>query len=549
MDIVTPDISHAEILKRFPLEKPRDGQVEAIHYILDNFLNKDKKFVFLEAPTGAGKSVIGVTVSRFFETSYYLTIQKFLQDQLVADFGEDGRHGEYMVDLKGRNAYECTYYKLNADKLLRSKLITPTIAGRYKNVYHSCSEGHCREHGKNKYDECVCPYFVKVDKAIAAPMCLMNFSSFLYQTAYTDRFGSRDLIILDEAHNIETQLMGFISVTISNSDFKELTLPKLDTPEQYAEWMEDNGVSAILQRKIEKAERDKDFRRVDELQNLRQKLDNFINYMKNPNHSEWVAEYHEVGDIKKIVCKPVFIMEQAHQHLFSMGKKVLMLSATILNANVMSRALGINKEEMAAKRLGSTFPVENRPIMFKPVAKFTGGKEGQRKWGPKLVKAVDIIAKKFAGQRGIVHTHNFSIARMLLNDCDAEVRPRMLFQESFRDKQEMLEHHSSCEDSIIVAPAMHEGLDLKGNLSRFQIICKLPFPNFYEDKQLAIRKDLDPQFYDWLVSLKLVQSVGRSIRSETDWANTYIIDSSFEWWYRRNKNNLPEWFREAVKGI
>jgi Rad3-related DNA helicase len=106
--------------------------------------------------------------------------------------------------------------------------------------------------------------------------------------------------------------------------------------------------------------------------------------------------------------------------------------------------------------------------------------------------------------------------------------------------------HDVAPNSIIIAPAMHEGLDLADDLSRFQIICKIPFPNFHQDKQLAVRMESDPVFYDWITALKLVQSAGRSVRSKTDWADTYILDGSFEWWFRKNKRLLPSWFTEAI---
>jgi len=122
----------------------------------------------------------------------------------------------------------------------------------------------------------------------------------------------------------------------------------------------------------------------------------------------------------------------------------------------------------------------------------------------------------------------------------------MLFQKNFINKSAMLKWHGSTDDSVLVAPAMHEGLDLIDDLSRFQIVCKVPFPNQFEDKQLAERMKMDPKYYEWLTALKLVQSIGRSIRSEDDWAETYIIDQSFQWWYRKNRKILPTWFREAV---
>jgi Rad3-related DNA helicase len=136
---------------------------------------------------------------------------------------------------------------------------------------------------------------------------------------------------------------------------------------------------------------------------------------------------------------------------------------------------------------------------------------------------------------------------MLIDRCCVDVSDRFLFQGDFNTKTDMLAMHARSKDTIIVAPAMHEGIDLVDGLSRFQIICKVPFPNQFEDKQLAARVEHDPAFYDWLTALKLVQCSGRSVRHEDDYATTYILDSSFGWWHKRNQKLLPAWFKEALK--
>src|SRR5262245_22716420 len=85
----------------------RDGQKKAIEFVLEAF-NQDKKIVILEGPTGSGKSAIAMTLTDMVPTSYYLTATKILQDQLVREFG-NGSGG--VVELKGRNAYPCTFYE------------------------------------------------------------------------------------------------------------------------------------------------------------------------------------------------------------------------------------------------------------------------------------------------------------------------------------------------------------------------------------------------------------------------------------------------------
>ena len=463
---------------------------------------------------------------------------------MAKDFGEGGRHAQFITDLKGRNAYPCTF-KPNA-AMYSAKAIREWNATR-----HDCADGHCRRKGESKYTHCVdnhtCIYFNQVEEAVASPICSMNFAGFLSQTQFTKRFSQRELIILDEGHNIESQLMNFISITLTDSDLNGLILPELQTPEEYAVWIIENDIINILGQQRLLAQQAENIKRADDLENQIRKLLAFLSVMEGEEHSQWVCEYNKnPGYATKVIFKPVYIDKYAHNYIFNMGKRVLIMSATILNVNVIARSLGIKKEDIAARRLNSDFPVKQRPIYYKPVAKMVGGNARMSEWANKLVKAVNDIAGKYPRQRGIIHTHNFAIADLLLDKCTAVVKERLLYQKTFKNKTQMLDVHAGSVDTIIVAPAMHEGVDLIDDLSRFQIICKIPFANFHQDKQLAVRKELDPQFYDWLTALKLVQSVGRSIRSAEDWADTYIIDESFGWWYKANKKMLPKWFIEAV---
>ena len=90
----------------FPKKQFRDGQKKAIEFACNAF-NEGVKVVVLECPTGSGKSAIGMTLANLVQSSYYLTITKILQDQLMDDFGDQ------VIELKGRNAYPCDFYERN----------------------------------------------------------------------------------------------------------------------------------------------------------------------------------------------------------------------------------------------------------------------------------------------------------------------------------------------------------------------------------------------------------------------------------------------------
>ena len=70
--------------------------------------------------------------------SYYLTITKILQDQLVDDFGDN------IVELKGRNAYPCTFYDRYGESMVDKKLWTRNQLTKYKAISPDCGNGFCK---------------------------------------------------------------------------------------------------------------------------------------------------------------------------------------------------------------------------------------------------------------------------------------------------------------------------------------------------------------------------------------------------------------------
>ncbi len=87
------------ILDYFPLAKIRPVQEEALVGVFNAF-ESGKKFVFLEAPAGVGKSACAVALSRYYRSSYVVTLTKQLAAQYCRDF-KDAR------ELKGRGNFDC----------------------------------------------------------------------------------------------------------------------------------------------------------------------------------------------------------------------------------------------------------------------------------------------------------------------------------------------------------------------------------------------------------------------------------------------------------
>jgi Rad3-related DNA helicase len=359
--------------------------------------------------------------------------------------------------------------------------------------------------------------------------------------------------LVSNCHNVEPQLLNFVSFSITDQHLSShgIFIPELDHALEYKVWLEDSKVHEVLFDRIMQARADEDTRLEDELSRTLKKYQMFMEHMEN-NDAEWVCEYEEKtgkgrGAHRRLTLKPVFAQQFAQQLLFKFSNCVLMMSATVLDVNVMCRSLGIDRKDVAAYRVKNRFPKENRPIHLQTVAKMTGGKSRMGEWGPPLVEAVNRIVKDHKGQKGIIHTHNFAIMDYLIRRCDPDAKRRFLDQRKFGgNKKAMLAKHGTTRDTILIAPAMHEGIDLIDDLSRFQIICKVPYANCFDDEQLARRVEVDRSYYTWLTALKLIQSYGRSVRSNTDYAKTYILDESIYKFMKDADKMLPVWFKEAI---
>ena len=92
---------------------------------------------------------------------------------------------------------------------------------------------------------------------------------------------------------------------------------------------------------------------------------------------------------------------------------------------------------------------------------------------------------------------------------------------------------------------MTEGVDLKGEHSRFQILCKIPYP-YLGDKIVKKRMNKYKGWYDLQTVKSIIQSTGRSVRSSDDYAVTYILDSDFERLFRKNSMIFPQDFKNCM---
>jgi Rad3-related DNA helicase len=164
---------------------------------------------------------------------------------------------------------------------------------------------------------------------------------------------------------------------------------------------------------------------------------------------------------------------------------------------------------------------------------------------PKIVEAIDKLLRARPDRKGLIHTNSYDMNRILTNALAAAGHANRIITHGPGGAEGALERHRLTPGpTVLFSPAMIEGIDLADDLSRFQLIVKVPYP-VHKDPYVAARMR-QKGWYEWQTAVRLIQATGRSIRSQDDYAETYIVDSEFGEFRRRSHRLLPEWWLSAV---
>lgn len=543
-----------DYVRFFPFSKIRPEQTKAIEFAIDAY-ESGKKAVLLEMGTGSGKSATGVTISRYMDAhgecikddegmplsgAYILTTQKILQEQYMDDFGPQSGKG-LLRTIKSSSNYRCKHYV--DQSCAESKKLLMKLGKQLKGTDF---EKQCKNN---------CTYSLEKADFIDSPLSITNFSYFLAETTYAGKLTPRAMLVIDECHNTEAELGKFVEVSFSEKfarDVLKCKIPKLDSQAAVVDWVRTSYRKAVNKhvRELEKnlvklsdavegyGEYSKQY---EMLEKHVGKVDQFLEIYKEEN---WAMNinYPQEGNrrgARKFEFKPVDVSQYSNI-LFKSGARLLMMSATVVDKDVFCRSIGLDPSEVAYLRIPSPFPTENRPIHYIPVGSM--GKDSIDKTLPVMAEAVRMILNKHPNVKGIIHGVNYRICQYILQ---SDKTGRLLTHDS-KNRDEVLKLHvSSKESTVLLSPSMMEGVDLADEASRFQILCKVPFP-YLGDLVIKKRMERNKLWYPYTTAKSVIQAFGRSIRNEKDHAETYILDADWDRFYTRNIEMFPQDFRRSL---
>lgn len=539
--------------------KPRDSQVEHINSILVAFLDEHYRNVVLSAPTGTGKSIIGAVVSDVIQTikypsenagaSFILTATNALLDQYAESFIDEHAPDENFNVIKGANNYEC------------SALST---------VEEPQSAEHCalRIFQKSGMDDMIqthcngCEFQHARSMKPKTRQLITNYAYYFVDRMYSQSpMPKRAVCVFDEAHLLNDLFTEHNAIYFSEKRLKtmaeevsaELSLGNTDvfkqlkavrdhmmegkiTEENHQKYLRVllatyNQISEAAAKDAERNVRSQaKYLKLSKLSkkyyNLGCKIDDLFTF-EYPSVFEYKPKDPKKGQNEhEVSVKPIFIGEMFEA--LDNADHNLLMSATIseLYAKRTMSLPGTTKHI----RLEPQFPKENKKVIFfKPQAlNYSSMKD------PATIKKLCATSYQIVehhtklGDRGIILCPSFAVTESIAESLRLMKGGYKVFEHCRGEKlADWLEAFKSYTGgpAVLLTPSGFEGVDLPGDLSRYQIVVKMPYASL-GDKRIKVILDTYPDIYGLMALQKVVQGAGRSVRSKEDHAVTYILDTA-----------------------
>lgn len=543
------------ILDNFPKNlEPRSIQKDILEKIEQNLSSGYKKII-ISAPTGVGKSPIAVNLAKHFKSSFVVTATKHLQDQYTREFS-------ILKPVKGKSNFPCL-------KIMEKEDIKKTDFIKAMKLKMTCDKGECiekkdgktsnckfkpniQDFAENPIDDTMCPYYNQKYDALTSPHSLWNYPAYFQimkynQKAYGEYLG-RAISIFDEAHKIEDQILQFIGINIHKKNVEEcgITIKSYDL----------SNIELIIQLLDDMAEyyarQERDLREnrsfqenpnYEYLKNLERNYDRFskarIEIVSDKENFIINDPINDGGKFKSISIVPLDISKYV-QEFFKTDYQIFM-SATI-DKDSFCETMGINKSEIEIVDTPySPFDIKNRQIDFQNIARL--GRRASEEDELKVIKQIDKIMSDHSNERGLVLTSSIGRCNDILTNVSSKNKKRLKIchaqNPGGKTQDDVLKEHAQDKNSVLLSSSLWDGIDLKDDLSRFQIIAKIPYLVLTE-KRVVKKREKYPLWYDSQTLIKLLQGFGRSIRNENDWAKTYVLDTAVNFLLSKTKKMVPK---------
>lgn len=519
----------------------RPQQGEALEWAL----SRPEPYLFINAPTGAGKTLINLLYGALAGESWSYAVHTIrLQAQVQRDVGG-------LTSLTGRANHPCL--------IGRETHGFDIDAGRA-----ICTVGEWCEHSGRNGDEgqhpsgIQCAYYSQLDAALDARYRITNYAMLLSMPPLTGWDGKHnrprsEVLLADEAHNIEEAVAGHASLTLTARTLEQYgeEMPAYGPDLQaWAQWAARVLRALPSPTAVRGTGRRPDFG----LKSLRNTLDTLAN-LGPRDVGVWLVTTN-AGRYASTVFEPIwgsqFVMGQLFGHRpqgrledyltqeYKGVRKVMFTSATLMGPEFIADTLGLPRGSWAYLDLPSTFDPSHRPINYCPVDTMNREKVGSPAGRATMQVAIDKLIEHYynLGQCvGIVHAVSNAYRDAILTE--SRWKGMMTTDPAVHELRV-----NANRPSVLVAANLSEGYDGRDGLCRFIVMPKVPFPSL-GDRRTAVRREEDPRSYDHRTLVAVVQGAGRGVRHREDYADTWLLDGAWRIPFNNRREWLPDSFMDA----
>ena len=560
---------------RFPFSNAREGQMELIDFTKQAIESADSRFA--EASTGIGK-----TMATIFSTLSYLKEDKLDKVFYLCPKNTNFDNAAKALEILNKEGYLLSYTEIRArSKMCPYKLEKacnpddcPLTVGYYsklKDVLKDCLvhenllNSEIIDKYAEKYD--VCPFELSLDFSVYTDFVVCDYNYAFHPISYLRRFFEvpdktyRIFALVDEAHNLIDRARDMFTVTFSEEDYKNLKkelkgyrnpeinkiLRKINQDLRLFKQFEFNDQPIILEQLdskfIQHITKLRSEINVLETDNPKLKLKKgkdflidlykfiVINDLLNDGFKIILDNKYDNLTIKLFCIDPSSFINKSLFHFLG----TLFFSATLTPIDYFQK-VNLNRDGFKTISLPSPFNPNNFFLIINDNISIKY--KDRDKTLEEVVKEINIFVSKNVGNY-LIFVPSFEYSRKIekyfINDS------RFVFQTATmtnKDKDEFLANfkENPQESRIgvcVISGSFAESIDLTGDrlIGVVVVGVGLPQVNFENNlvKDFYIQKEMNGYEFAYMNPgiNKVLQALGRVIRTQKDKGSALIIDSRY----------------------
>lgn len=316
----------------------------------------------------------------------------------------------------------------------------------------------------------LCQYIHQRNIAMKASHSVFNYPMFF--GLMMNGLGKRELLVLDEAHLLETEIVGFRGLSISRNRLRKF-LPNLkfdnhgydimgwiDFLRKLKEMLLEiiTPITDQVQVPVQTTESGMEIIETEPKPNpnpnpnisneVYTEITEYIGKLKSTlenissNPDDWIVSEIKLegGEVVRVLLKPLDVSPYC-KSVFGLCSKSLMMSGTILDPNLFCQMIGLDPEKVKYIPVPSDFPLQNRPLYPLDIAFLNKAQLQNEEVQRRIALTTDKLMTLHKDWKGIIHITSYPQLNFIKQNISRENRERLLETNPEKERDEVIEQH------------------------------------------------------------------------------------------------------------